>query len=246
MHRSGPEFAFSFVFEAAAWHFSDDAWSEPASGPSRTAWGWITYRSLLLLTARMRRGASTRSARLTEVEKPAELRRRGGVWLACGDQELHVGVARAFAPAKKAHPALRVASGAINGLADRLGNGGFEIHCAVLENASMGPTSLDGSVARTWLVWAASTRCQRDPSIPLRLIPSRISAATSCAIRCSVSMTRSIPSRRGWRLRNVGRGQSAAPSQANGPAHERRCEPRPCRAMLGGRPREPTRLRPRP
>jgi catechol 2,3-dioxygenase-like lactoylglutathione lyase family enzyme len=47
---------------------------------------------------------------LPEVPKPASLAARGGVWFAIGDQQLHVGVERPFTPARKAHPALRVAS----------------------------------------------------------------------------------------------------------------------------------------
>jgi len=43
---------------------------------------------------------------LAELEKPAALRDRGGVWFACGAQQLHVGVEEPFAPARKAHPAL--------------------------------------------------------------------------------------------------------------------------------------------
>jgi catechol 2,3-dioxygenase-like lactoylglutathione lyase family enzyme len=58
---------------------------------------------------------------LAEVPKPAVLAARGGVWFACGAQQLHVGVEDGFAPAAKAHPALRVASGAeLRALADRL------------------------------------------------------------------------------------------------------------------------------
>ncbi|MCY0869274.1 MAG: glyoxalase [Firmicutes bacterium] len=45
--------------------------------------------------------------RLTEIPKPPELVARGGVWFACGPQQLHIGVEPSFAPAKKAHPALR-------------------------------------------------------------------------------------------------------------------------------------------
>ena len=41
---------------------------------------------------------------LVEVEKPEPLRGRGGVWF----EQLHVGVEQDFAPARKAHPALRV------------------------------------------------------------------------------------------------------------------------------------------
>ena len=45
---------------------------------------------------------------LEELEKPAALAGRGGVWFACGAQQLHVGVTEDFAPAEKAHPAFAV------------------------------------------------------------------------------------------------------------------------------------------
>ena len=45
---------------------------------------------------------------LEEVEKPDPLRARGGVWFRVGTQQLHVGVAQAFTPARKAHPAFAV------------------------------------------------------------------------------------------------------------------------------------------
>jgi catechol 2,3-dioxygenase-like lactoylglutathione lyase family enzyme len=45
---------------------------------------------------------------LDEIEKPEELRARGGVWFRCGGQELHVGVDQRFTPALKAHPAFAV------------------------------------------------------------------------------------------------------------------------------------------
>jgi GNAT superfamily N-acetyltransferase len=47
---------------------------------------------------------------LEEIEKPAALRARGGVWFRCGAQQLHVGVQEPFAPATKAPPGLRVGS----------------------------------------------------------------------------------------------------------------------------------------
>jgi catechol 2,3-dioxygenase-like lactoylglutathione lyase family enzyme len=47
---------------------------------------------------------------LPEIEKPAPLAARGGVWFACGPQQLHVGVDAQFAPALKAHPALAVSA----------------------------------------------------------------------------------------------------------------------------------------
>jgi catechol 2,3-dioxygenase-like lactoylglutathione lyase family enzyme len=58
---------------------------------------------------------------LTELPKPPGLAARGGVWFACGAQQLHVGVESDFAPARKAHPALRVSSqAALDELAERL------------------------------------------------------------------------------------------------------------------------------
>jgi catechol 2,3-dioxygenase-like lactoylglutathione lyase family enzyme len=43
------------------------------------------------------------------VEKPAELAGRGGVWFEAGEIRLHLGVEESFRPARKAHPAFRVA-----------------------------------------------------------------------------------------------------------------------------------------
>ena len=50
---------------------------------------------------------------LTEVEKPAALKSRGGVWFTAGSLHLHLGVEEDFRPARKAHPALLV-----NGLSE--------------------------------------------------------------------------------------------------------------------------------
>jgi catechol 2,3-dioxygenase-like lactoylglutathione lyase family enzyme len=59
---------------------------------------------------------------LREIEKPEPLRARGGVWFECGAQQLHLGVEEEFRPARKAHPALRVASvEELRALAERLG-----------------------------------------------------------------------------------------------------------------------------
>jgi catechol 2,3-dioxygenase-like lactoylglutathione lyase family enzyme len=44
---------------------------------------------------------------MIEVEKPAELVKRGGCWFASGEMQVHLGVEEDFRPAKKAHPALR-------------------------------------------------------------------------------------------------------------------------------------------
>jgi catechol 2,3-dioxygenase-like lactoylglutathione lyase family enzyme len=43
---------------------------------------------------------------LPEVVKPATLAARGGVWFACGAQQLHCGVEDPVAPSRR-HPALR-------------------------------------------------------------------------------------------------------------------------------------------
>lgn len=60
---------------------------------------------------------------LAEIPKPASLAGRGGVWFACGAQQLHVGVEEEFCPAAKAHPALRVVDdAALDALAERLGS----------------------------------------------------------------------------------------------------------------------------
>ena len=68
---------------------------------------------------------------LVEVEKPADLRARGGAWFrAYGDRgdvlaELHVGVEEPFIPARKAHPAFVVDD--LDAVAARLRAGGFEV-----------------------------------------------------------------------------------------------------------------------
>ena len=62
---------------------------------------------------------------LPEVEKPEPLRARGGAWFAVGAQQLHVGVEADFAPARKAHPALRADD--LDALAARLTAAGHVI-----------------------------------------------------------------------------------------------------------------------
>ena len=67
---------------------------------------------------------------LTEVEKPAALRGRGGVWFRSYDRagdvtaELHVGVEETFVPARKAHPAFLVDD--LDAAVARLRAAGFE------------------------------------------------------------------------------------------------------------------------
>jgi catechol-2,3-dioxygenase len=65
---------------------------------------------------------------LTEIEKPEPLRARGGAWFRLGGQQLHVGVDEAFAPALKAHPAIRMADRpSLEALAERLAAAGFAV-----------------------------------------------------------------------------------------------------------------------
>ncbi|HEY4034073.1 MAG TPA: VOC family protein [Ktedonobacteraceae bacterium] len=45
---------------------------------------------------------------LEEIEKPENLRLRGGVWFVCGHQQIHIGVVSNFEPRRKGHPALEV------------------------------------------------------------------------------------------------------------------------------------------
>ncbi len=61
---------------------------------------------------------------LVELAKPPGLSGRGGVWFSLGAQQLHIGVEEPFAPATKAHPALRVAPEHLDPLAERLAAAG--------------------------------------------------------------------------------------------------------------------------
>jgi len=53
-----------------------------------------------------------------ELEKPATLKARGGLWFAVGAHEVHLGVEEEFRAARKAHPAFVV--GDLDALANRL------------------------------------------------------------------------------------------------------------------------------
>ncbi len=64
---------------------------------------------------------------LPEMDKPAELRSAGGVWFALDGAQLHVGVDAGFAPARKAHPALRVTLRRLGQLAARLEGAGAQV-----------------------------------------------------------------------------------------------------------------------
>ena len=62
---------------------------------------------------------------MTEIEKPASLQARGGLWLRAGTIELHLGVDSDFRPARKAHPAFRAAG--LDALASRLAAAGAPV-----------------------------------------------------------------------------------------------------------------------
>ena len=65
---------------------------------------------------------------MTEVEKPDDLKPRGGAWFRSGSAEIHVGVEEPFAPARKAHPALVLDDvPALDATAERLRRLGFEV-----------------------------------------------------------------------------------------------------------------------
>ncbi len=64
---------------------------------------------------------------LAEVEKPKELRARGGVWFAIGDQQLHIGIEEPFTPAQRAHPALRLDDDDLDRVAEALAQAGAKV-----------------------------------------------------------------------------------------------------------------------
>ena len=64
---------------------------------------------------------------LEEVAKPEPPASRGGAWFRLGERRLHIGVEADFAPARKAHVALRVGAAELDVLAARLGEEGFPV-----------------------------------------------------------------------------------------------------------------------
>jgi catechol 2,3-dioxygenase-like lactoylglutathione lyase family enzyme len=70
---------------------------------------------------------------LTEVLKPADLAKRGGVWFEQDTVKIHLGVETDFRPARKAHPALIV-----EGLAEIIAR------CTRLGYAAKPDVSVDG------------------------------------------------------------------------------------------------------
>ena len=61
----------------------------------------------------------------TEVPKPAALAARGGLWLAVGEHQVHLGVEQDFRAARKAHAAFAVAE--LDALAQRLREAGSSV-----------------------------------------------------------------------------------------------------------------------
>ena len=61
----------------------------------------------------------------TEIPKPAELARRGGVWFQSQTVQLHLGVEADFRAARKAHPAFIVRD--LEGLLARVQEAGYEV-----------------------------------------------------------------------------------------------------------------------
>ena len=60
---------------------------------------------------------------IREAPKPPHFARKGGCWFENGAIKVHLGVETDFHPARKAHPACRVAD--LFGLTERLAEGGF-------------------------------------------------------------------------------------------------------------------------
>ena len=62
---------------------------------------------------------------MIEIEKPVELKKRGGCWFQSGIVQLHLGVEPEFHPARKAHPALRCVD--YDGLTAQLKSAGMAV-----------------------------------------------------------------------------------------------------------------------
>jgi catechol 2,3-dioxygenase-like lactoylglutathione lyase family enzyme len=60
-----------------------------------------------------------------EIQKPAELAKRGGAWFQVGDLQLHLGVEADFRAARKAHPAFLVDN--LDELMNKAQSNGFEV-----------------------------------------------------------------------------------------------------------------------
>jgi catechol 2,3-dioxygenase-like lactoylglutathione lyase family enzyme len=63
---------------------------------------------------------------MREIPKPPLLAKRGGVWFASGEVQIHIGIEQDFHAARKAHPALRCAD--YDGMLARLRAAGIEVN----------------------------------------------------------------------------------------------------------------------
>lgn len=61
-----------------------------------------------------------------EIEKPAELKKRGGAWFQYGNCQIHIGIEESFIPARKAHPAFEIEN--IEALKQHLSSSGIDFN----------------------------------------------------------------------------------------------------------------------
>lgn len=62
---------------------------------------------------------------IDELEKPEELKKRGGVWFQFANHQIHIGIEEPFYPAKKAHPAFEIEN--IEALKIHLNKNGIQV-----------------------------------------------------------------------------------------------------------------------
>ena len=185
---------------------------------------------------------------LTEIEKPPELAKRGGVWF----EHLHVGVEDPFTPARKAHPALRVddldalaaASSARSPGTKRI-PGVRRFYSATPSATGWSSSSTDFSVASWPLNWRLQHRREHEPLDAADRAVRAEAHARPVARRARTSSAggRACPRRPAARRR--GRARTRRPRRRRrAPCRRARGGPRAggCRAPAGRRP--PGRRRP--
>jgi catechol 2,3-dioxygenase-like lactoylglutathione lyase family enzyme len=116
-----------FVAERARWGGARSLWLDRTIVPAAGAPGLIGVDHVQLAMPPGReaeaRAFYAEALGLREVAKPAELAARGGCWFEGAGVRVHLGVEADFRPARKAHPAFRVAG--LHALAARCRAGGF-------------------------------------------------------------------------------------------------------------------------
>lgn len=85
---------------------------------------------------------------MRELEKPPQLAARGGCWFEAPGTQLHLGVEASFAPARKAHPALRVDD--LERLRGVLADAGVPQWCYVPARRSAGAPRRPGRALAEW------------------------------------------------------------------------------------------------